>query len=417
MKLAQVSGLVGLGALASALVWGACAVPECTNPDYSDPECRVVAENEHARLRTPSSIEVRFQDPAAASAATWDARGRLELEEGVVHARVAGPGRFAISLESEDGAPDMVTLELDNVDPSADVWIDRAGVETPVLAPADQSLRRSIELSITPGEPVFVRGRRGCPEHYRVAFVSDIQTNPAQFERILEQLEQEREEGEIVGQPLVALVIAGDLTESSRDDEFDLVEGLLRNAPVPVVVTPGNHDIYRPRHPHFNRRFGPGNHVVQVCDLRLVMLDTGSGAIARSVEARLPELFDRGDARHMIIAMHHPPYAGLTGAGWSREDRAQRLLAEAAIADVDLIVAGHAHALRDFPAIGVGDATLRQVIAGTGGAYQGLGEPRFGYLRVTVGDAEPQTCFVETPSPGFSGPQGQGLSDRLDYCP
>lgn len=409
--------VVGTGVLASVLVGVACAVPECTNPDYSEPECRVIAENEHARLRTPSSIEVRFQDPEAESAVTWDARGLLELESGVVRARVAGPGRFAISLESEEGAPQMVQLELDNVDPSADVWIDRGGVETPVLAPSDQTLHRSVQLAITPGEPVFVRGRRGCPERYRVAFVSDIQTNPAQFERILEQLETEREEGEIVGQPLVALVIAGDLTESSRDDEFDLVQGLLSNAPVPVVVTPGNHDIYRPRQPHFNRRFGPGNHVVEVCDLRLVMLDTGSGAIARSVEARLPELFERGDARDLIIALHHPPYAGLSGAGWSREDRAQRLLAEAAIADVDLIVAGHAHALRDFPAIAVGDSTLRQVIAGTGGAYQGLGEPRFGYLRVTVGGSKPETCFVETPSPGFSGPQGQGLSDRLDYCP
>ena len=409
--------VAGLGALASIVASGSCAVPECTNPDYSEPECRVIAENELARLRTPSSIEVRFQDPAARSTATWDARGRLELEDGVVRARVAGPGRFAISLESEEGAPDMVTVELDNVDPSADVWVDQAGTETPVLAPSDQSLRRSVELAITPGEPVFVRGRRGCPERYRVAFVSDIQTNPAQFERIVEQLERERDDGDIVGEPLVALVIAGDLTESSRDDEFDLVEGLLRNAPVPVVVTPGNHDIYRPRQPHFNRRFGPGNHVVEVCGLRLVMLDTGSGAIARSVEARLPELFERGDARDVIVVMHHPPYAGLTGAGWSREDRAQRLLAEAAIANVDLIVAGHAHALRDFPGISVGDTTLRQVIAGTGGAYQGLGEPRFGYLRVTVGGPDLQTCFVETPPPGFSGPQGQGLSDRLDYCP
>ena len=399
-----------------ALAADACAVPECTNPDYADPECRVVAENEFARLRTPSSIEVRFQDPRAVTPITWDARGRLELEAGIVHARVAGAGQFAISLEADEDAPELITLELDNIDPSADVWVDRDGVETPVLTPADRTLRRSVELALTPGEPVFIRGRRGCPERYRVAFVSDIQTNPTQFERILEQLETEREEGEILGQPLVALVIAGDLTESSRDDEFDLVESLLRNSPVPVVVTPGNHDIYRPRRPHFNRRFGPGNHVVEICDLRLVMLDTGSGAIARSVEARLPELFDRGDARNLIVAMHHPPHAGLTGAGWSREDRAQRLLAEAAIADVDLIVAGHAHALRDFPAIAVGNTTLRQVIAGTGGAYQGVGEPRFGYLRVTMGASEPETCFVETPSPGFAGPQSQGLSDRLDYC-
>ena len=71
---------------------------------------------------------------------------------------------------------------------------------------------------------------------------------------------------------------------------------------------------------------------------------------------------DRGDASTLIAVMHHPPHPGLTGAGWSRENGAQRLLAEAAIADVDLIVAGHAHALRDFPSIDVGGETLRQVI-------------------------------------------------------
>ncbi len=405
--------LLALSALVPA---GGCAVPECTNPDYGLAECRVVAENELARLRTPSGVEVRFQDPRLRTTATWDARGLVGLDEGVVQARVAGPGQFSISFEADDGAPGLLTVELENVDPSADVWVDRDGVETPVLSPTDRTLRRTIELALTPGEPVFVRGRRGCPERYRVAFVSDVQTNPAQFERILEALAQERDEGDLVGQPLVALVMAGDLTENSRDDEFETIATMLSNSPVPVVVTPGNHDIYRPLRPHFNRRFGPGNHVVEVCDLRLVMLDTGSGAIARSVEARLPELLDRGDAASLLVAMHHPPYAGLTGAGWSREDRAQRLLAEAAIAEVDLIVAGHAHALRDFPAIDIGSETLRQVIAGTGGAYQGLGEPRFGFLRVTLGGSAPETCFVEVPPPGFSGPQGQGLSNRLDYC-
>ena len=393
-----------------------CAVPECTNPDYGEAECRVIAENELARLRTSSSVEVRFQDPQALSTLTWDARGLLSVDDGVVRARIGGPGRFAISFEAAGDSPALLSVELENVDPSADVWIDRAGVETPVLAPSDRTLRRSIELALDPSSPVFVRGRRGCPDQYRVAFVSDIQTNPAAFVRILEALDRERDEGDLVGQPLVAIVIAGDLTEHSRDDEFESIADILRDAPVPVVVTPGNHDIYRPLRPHFNRRFGPGNHVVEVCDLRLVMLDTGSGAIARSVEARLPELFDRTDASYLIAAMHHPPYAGLTGGGWSREDRAQRLLAEAAIAEVDLIVAGHIHALRDFPRVDVGDETLRVVIAGTGGAYQGLGEPRFGYLRVTLGEGAPATCFVEVPPPGFSGPQGQGLSERLDYC-
>lgn len=390
-----------------------CAVPECTHPDYGLAECRVIAENELARLRSVDDVEIRFQDPRTEVVSSWDARGLLEQRGGDVRARVAGAGSFAISLRAEDAQ--AVRVQLDNVDPSADVWIDRDGVQTPVL-PQQHVLGREVALNVEADRPVWIRGRRGCPSRFRVAFVSDIQTNPSQFARILEALEEEREAGDAVQQPLVAIVIPGDLTEFSRDDEFELIDEMLAVAPVPVITTPGNHDIYRHSRPHYNRTFGPGNHVTEVCDLRLVMLDTGSGAIARSVEARLPELLERGDARHLLLAMHHPPYPGLTGSGWSREDRAQRLLAEAALAQVDLIVAGHNHALRDFASIPVGDESLRQVVVGTGGAYQGVGPPRFGYLRVTLGPDSLETCFVEVPPLGFAGPQGQGLSDRLDYC-
>jgi hypothetical protein len=114
--------------------------------------------------------------------------------------------------------------------------------------------------------------------------------------------------------------------------------------------------------------------------------------------------------------MHHPPYAALTAAGWSSEKAAGRLLAEAAIARVDLILAGHAHALHDYSDIAVGDRKLREIIAGTGGAFQGLGIPRYGYLRMTVHPGGIDTCFVEVPAPGFDGPQSDELSARLPYC-
>ncbi len=399
-----------------SVLGGGCAQPECTSPDYSEPECRVIAENEFARLRLASGVELRFQDPAATEPSTWDARGLFSQDDDRIRARVAGPGRFALSVTTQLGGPEFLDVRLENVDPAADVSVMVAGSEVPVLPAADQGMQRDVRLALTPDEPVWIRGGRTCPESFRMVFVSDIQTNPNQFARIVEVLQDERDEAEILEQPLVAIVVPGDLTESSRDDEFEVIREIIDDAPVPVVVTPGNHDIYRPGHPHFNRRFGPGNHVVQVCDLRLVMLDTGSGAIARSVEARLPELFDRGDANHLIVAMHHPPYPGLTGSGWSREDRAQRMLVEAAIADVDLIVAGHNHSLRDFASISVGDRSLREVVVGTGGAFQGLGVPRYGYLRVTVSPEGLRTCFVEVPAPGFAGPQSEGLSSRLAYC-
>ena len=62
--------LVGAAALvcAHALVGAhACAQAVCAEIDYRDPECRVVAENEVARRRSASGVELRFQEPAARS--------------------------------------------------------------------------------------------------------------------------------------------------------------------------------------------------------------------------------------------------------------------------------------------------------------------------------------------------------------
>lgn len=403
-------------ALATALVGGpGCVQPHCSSPNYGEAECRVIAENVHARLRSAQGVELRFQAPEATDDATWDARGLLEsLADGTVGARVAGPGRFAISLRADPNATadTVVQVRLSNVDPDAVITVGPAdaAVELPPL----DSNRQRIEVVLAPGQLQWIRGERPCPSRYRLAIVGDIQTNPTQFERIIDRLQQEADDA--AATPLVGLLVVGDLTEASRDDEMQTIAQILARAPVPVAVTAGNHDIYRPTRPHFNRRFGPGNHAFDVCGAHVTMLDSGSGAIARSVEARLPELLHREDGRFLIAGMHHPPYPGLTGSGWSREDQAAALLAELARERADLVVAGHNHALRAFD-VPVGDVTLPEVIVGTGGAFQGVGIPRYGYLRVELDDETGtlSRCFVEVPPVGYAEPPNEPPSG-LSYC-
>jgi hypothetical protein len=412
---ARLRGLLG-PVLAAATAQG-CTQPECATLDYRSAECRVVAENEHARLRLPGGAELRFQDPDVGEAASWDARGLLEiLDGGIVRARVAGPGRFALSLAPGPGGPSRITVILDNVDPAALVTVGPPGAEIAVPASDSPGLQREIDVDLTGPETLWIRGSRACPATHRLAVTADIQTNPLQFERIVERLQVEAERSDEAGEPLVGLVILGDLTEASRDDEFLRIAAIQRSSPVPVAVTPGNHDVYRILQPHYNARFGPGNHVVDVCDTRFVLLDSGSGSIARSVEGRLPELLDRGGAQHLLVGMHHPPYSGRTGSGWSLEDRAAHLLVESAIAGVDLVLAGHNHALRHFDGIAVGDVELEQIVVGTGGAFQGLGAPRYGFLRLTLGPAGVDPCFVEVPPPGVAQSQNDPLSSRLPHC-
>ncbi|MBC8068464.1 MAG: metallophosphoesterase, partial [Deltaproteobacteria bacterium] len=329
-----------------------------------------------------------------------------------VRARVAGAGAFAISLAAEQDG--LLELEIANVDPAAivQVYSPARTLEVPART---GTTTRSTTVPLAAGETSWIRSERPCPPRFRIAVTADIQTNTWQFERIVDRLIAEAGEAERAGEPLVALLIAGDLAEASRDDEYEVVAQVLARLPFPAAVTAGNHDVYRPTYPQFNRNFGPGNYAFDICDVHVALLDSGSGTIAPSVLARLPELLDRGEARHSLAVMHHPPYAGLTGAGWSREDLAMLTLVELAAADVDLVLAGHSHALHDFPAISVGDRELREIIVGTAGALQGGGVPRYGYLRLAFDGDTMSPCFVEVPPLGYDGPPNEPLR-TLDYC-
>lgn len=395
----------------------ACTQPECASPDYANAECRVLAENELARILTGEGIEIRFQEPGAEDARSWIASGLVrETAPGQVTLRVAGPGAFAVSLEPSGLVPSTLAVVLENVDAQAVVTIEQDGAQTTVPLPAEGVTRREFDVTIGGARTVWIRGGPPpCPERFRLAVTADIQTNPWQFERIVDRLVAEAKTASARGEPLVGLVIAGDLSESSRDDEFETLAPILGRVPFPVAVTAGNHDIYRPLHPMFNRNFGPGNYTFTVCDVHVAMLDSGSGAIARSVQARLPELLDRGDATHLLAVMHHPPYPGITGSGWSREDVAAQAMVEFAAAGVDLVLAGHNHALRDFDGIAIGDSSLREIVVGTGGAYQGVGVPRYGYLRLEFDGDEMTPCFVEVQPPGLDEPASDPLPG-LPYC-
>lgn len=407
-------------AVATVAVLGAashaCSVPECATIDYRRAECRVILENELARMISASGAELRFQDPDAVEADGWVARGLLRERagDGIV-ARVAGPGPFALSVSRGPDGPDSVDVRLDNVDPAAVMRVVSAGAEIVVPPPDPPSTSRDLQIPLMADQPTWVRADRPCPDRIRLALTADIQTNPTQFERIVERLQREASEAEQEGEPLLGLLIAGDISEASRDEEMELVLEILERLPFPVAVTAGNHDVFRNTRPYYNYAFGPGNHAFEICGTRIVMLDTGSGALATSVVARLPELFDRQGADHLVVGMHHPVYPGATGGGWSQEDQAALVLSELAIARADLVFAGHVHALHAFEDIPVGDVKLDEIVVGTAGALQGLTDPRFGYVRLTIDADRIDRCFVEVPPPGYDGPTGDP-PDELPYC-
>lgn len=398
-----------LSVLSLAPLAPGCAAPECADPDYRDPECRVLAENQLAALRTADGLEVRFVDPAAPDAEPWTAAGLVSLAApGEVVARVAAPGEFALRVTGSG----PVALTLDNVDPAAEVVARVAGEALEL--PARAGLQRRIALELEPGSTLEIRGTRRCPERFRLAVTADVQGNTLQLARILARLAAERDEAAASGEALVGLMMLGDGTEHGRREQFRELRAALDASPVPVAVGVGNHDIVDAGAPRFNEAFGPGSYAFSVCSLRAAQLDSGNGELAPSLEARLPALLDRGAARFHVIGTHMPPYPGRTGGGWASERQAELVLVEAAIQGSDAVLAGHVHSVMSFPRIPVGDVRLREYIVGAGGAGQGAGLPRYGYLRLRFAEAL-DVCFVEVPPAGADGPL-QGAPDGVPLC-
>jgi hypothetical protein len=380
-----------------SLVGAGCERPTCTPPDYSVSECRVQAENELARGVTVDGVEVRLQDPRGEGSRSWEALGRVtSLGDGRVRVRVATLGDFRLTFHRGGAAVDALVVELDNVH----------ALVAPLAGEIERrGLTRVVEVALTE-DVVELRGtlpETACGQGFSLAAVGDIQTGPLTFQRIVEDLHREVADQAAAGTPLLGLLLLGDLAEFGSQVEFDRVAEILAGSPVPIAITPGNHDIYETVQPLFNQSFGPGNYAFDVCDARIVMLDTGNGDLARSVQGWLPRLLGRaGEARYLVAGMHMAPYAGYTTDGWRREDQAQHLLAELAARDADLIVAGHVHWRGVFD-----QAPVREVIVGTGGASQRGVDPDYGYLRMNFAPGSPSdldVCFLSLPAPGSPGP-------------
>ena len=399
-----------------ALSWlsSGCSTVACAHGDYGAAECRVAAENHYARLLTSTGVTVRFQRPDATDPSSWDALGKLtEAEGAVVHGRPATLTDFALSIDPGTLGADRLDLVLDNVatDLVLTVGPEGAGVAVPGPVVGTQRVL-AIDLD---SDVVWVRGSRACAPEFRIAVAADVQTNPVQFERVLEALHDEVAAADSAGAPLMGFALLGDLAESPVEDELRHIEALLLKSPVPVSVVPGNHDVHGDEFALYNRVFGAGTYAQDVCAARLVLFDTGAGGLAGSIQARLPELLDRAGKDFLVAGGHYPAWPGRTGNGWGDEDAAWYLLSELARNDADLYVAGHYHSWEEMPEVPVGDGSVHQIITGTAGASQGGGVPHFGFTRLTFSGAGIDSCFVEVLPPGRVS-RGTGTTGGIRYC-
>lgn len=158
-----------------------------------------------------------------------------------------------------------------------------------------------------------------------------------------------------------AVVVSGDLTQRAKRSEFAQARSLLdRLGDVPIVVTPGNHDVpvyrfwERTWAPHGNwiRFAGPGlDGVTRLDGATLVALDSTdpyralvSGNLGEAQIEFARRAFSETPADDLRIAVVHHHFVPLPdGAGGAALMRAGRILAAFDQMGVDAVLGGHVH--------------------------------------------------------------------------
>jgi 3',5'-cyclic AMP phosphodiesterase CpdA len=157
------------------------------------------------------------------------------------------------------------------------------------------------------------------------------------------------------------VVIAGDLTQRAKSREYGAVRAYLDGfGSIPVVVTPGNHDVPLYRiwerlavpYRNWRRHIGPAlDSVTRVPGALVVALNSsaprraivGGRIDAGQVAFAGRALEDAGPGEAKVLVIHHHFVPGPDGEGGRPLPNARALLARFEAMGVDLILGGHIH--------------------------------------------------------------------------
>jgi 3',5'-cyclic AMP phosphodiesterase CpdA len=221
------------------------------------------------------------------------------------------------------------------------------------------TLRFSVLLSLA------VSCTIGAADPTRIALLADTHTNRGTKDE--QPLYHDRLERVIdsVNQSTVSLVlVAGDLTENGKEEEYADFKQQIKRFTAPVLVVPGNHDVgmkWMPEKPdtvstsnlsRYESQVGPSWYDKQVAGLRVIGLNSsllGSGLPQAQQQWTWLEDTLKADTKSTtVVFMHYPPfrdYPDEPGGGyWNIEPKPRaRLLADINQANVRAIFSGHTH--------------------------------------------------------------------------
>jgi predicted phosphodiesterase len=138
------------------------------------------------------------------------------------------------------------------------------------------------------------------------------------------------------------VIHCGDTTPSGQASEYDAFESVLRAAPMPVMVTPGNHDIKLDGAEEFSSRFGPTAFSFDYSGTRFAFVDSSDQAISEEEIDWLRGTFEGADRE--VLVTHMPSHDPFGDDHTLDEASCERVRLFALQEGVDAVITGHIHA-------------------------------------------------------------------------
>jgi 3',5'-cyclic AMP phosphodiesterase CpdA len=125
-------------------------------------------------------------------------------------------------------------------------------------------------------------------------------------------------------------VSLGDLATHAARPAYARVRKFLRDIPVPLAVTPGNHDVvFRERYnaAHFHALFGPDNIHFRVGSVCFLLFNNAWGAVGEHQFAWMEKILREDTSAFRLVFCHKPLFDPREDECYAMEERARRPIA------------------------------------------------------------------------------------------
>lgn len=194
------------------------------------------------------------------------------------------------------------------------------------------------------------------------------------------------------------VIHCGDMTPSGQPSEYDSFQATLGNVAVPVMTTPGNHDVKLNGSDEYTSRLGALAYSFEYSGIRFAFVDSSDQVISEEEIDWLGEVLEGAEKKVLVTHMpSYDPFGDNHTLDSASCDRIQEFMLDE---DVDAVFTGHIHAYHFMQVEGI-DCLITGGAGGTpvDGVHHvvivTVDEDGFSYEKVDLGYVPPPSPHIE----------------------